>query len=146
MKRIHSSTFCYSVLTNFCNSIHFALETDKTVSSLNSIQLSVTTVWGQKIGFNSCECIKLLNIANICVLDVWGKHIFICNNQIFFLCFFLFIPFATQLFSLRLRHQTYATKLCYLRSSAVYRQPKFVSMNLFLMWQDTALSVAYCIH
>jgi len=27
-----------------------------------------------------------------------GKRIFICSNKIFFLCFFLFIPFATQLF------------------------------------------------
>jgi len=33
--------------------------------------LSFTTVQGQKIGFNSCECIKFFNIANIHVLDVW---------------------------------------------------------------------------
>jgi len=50
-------------------------------------------VWGQKIGFNSCECIKFLNIANIHALDVWGKRILISNNKIFFLCFFSFIPF-----------------------------------------------------
>ena len=61
--------------------------------------LSFTTVGGQKIGFNSCECTKLLHIANFQALDVWGKRIIICNNKIFFLCFFLFIPFATQLFS-----------------------------------------------
>jgi len=42
---------------------------------------------------------KILKIANIYVLDVWGKRIFICNNKIFFLCFYLYIPFATQLFS-----------------------------------------------
>jgi len=62
-------------------------------------QLSFATVRRQKIGFNSCECIKFLNIANIDVLDVWGKRIFICNNIIFYFAFFLFILFAMQLFS-----------------------------------------------
>jgi len=42
---------------------------------------------GTKKGFNSCECIKFLNIANIHALDVWEKRILICNNKIFFLCF-----------------------------------------------------------
>jgi len=28
-----------------------------------------------------------------------GRHILICNNKIFFFCFFPFIPFATQPFS-----------------------------------------------
>ena len=42
--------------------------------------LSFTTVREQKIGCNICECIKFLNIANIHVLDVWGKRIFICKN------------------------------------------------------------------
>ena len=85
--------------------------------------LSFTTVRGQKIVFNSCECIKFLNIANIHVLDVWGKRIFICNDKIFFLCFFLFILFATQLFSTPVKSSDLATKLRYLRSSAFYRQP-----------------------
>ena len=40
LKRIHSSTFCNSVLTNFCNSIHFALEIDKTVSSAKRVELN----------------------------------------------------------------------------------------------------------
>jgi len=31
--------------------------------------LSFTLVRGQKIGFNSCECIKFLNIANIHAFD-----------------------------------------------------------------------------
>ena len=42
--------------------------------------LSFTTVRGQKIGFNSCGCIKFLNIANINASDVWGKHILIWDN------------------------------------------------------------------
>ena len=69
--------------------------------------------------------------------------VIIKNFSFAFFCLFLL---QSNFFPLRLRHQTYATKLCYLRSSAFYRQPKFVSMTLFLMWQDTALSVAYCIH
>ena len=44
--------------------------------------------------------------------------------------FFLFIPFATQLFSTPVRHQTYATKLRYLWSSACYRQPKKVFKSM----------------
>jgi len=98
----------------------------------------------KKIGFNSCECTKLLNIANIYVLDVWGKRIFIYNNKLFSFAFFCLFLLQRNFFPLRLRHQTSATKLRYLRNSGFYRQPKFVSMNLFLMWQDTALSVAYC--
>jgi len=47
-----------------------------------------------------------------------------------FLCLFLL---QHNFFPLRLRHQTFATKLRYLPSSAFYKQPKFVSMNLFLM-------------
>jgi len=31
---------------------------------------------------------KFLNIANIHVLHVWGKRIFIFNNKMFFLCLF----------------------------------------------------------
>jgi len=61
--------------------------------------LSFTTFRGQKTGFNSYECIKFLKIANIHALDVWGKRLLICNIKISFLCFFMFIPFATQLFS-----------------------------------------------
>jgi len=61
--------------------------------------LSFTTVWGQKNRFQQLWMYKTLNIANIYVFDVWGKRIFICNNKIFFLCIFMFIPFVTQLFS-----------------------------------------------
>ena len=60
--------------------------------------LSFTTVRGQKIGFNSFECIKFLNIANIHVLDVWGKCIFICNKKIFFICFFSVCSFCNATF------------------------------------------------
>jgi len=88
-------------------------------------QLSFTAVWGQKKGFNCCEFIKLLSIANIYVLDVWGKRILSCNNKIFFLCFFLFILFATQLFSTQvtssnLRNQApLFTELCLLQAIQV---------------------------
>jgi len=58
-----------------------------------------TTVRGQKVGFNSCEYIKFLNIANIHALNFLGKSRFICNNKIFSFAFCPFIPFATQLFS-----------------------------------------------
>jgi len=56
------------------------------------------------------------------IIDVWGQRIYLCaiNNKIFFLCFFPFIiPLATQLFPLRLHHQTYET------TSAIYGAPPF---------------------
>ena len=40
LNRIHASTFCDSVLTNFCNSIQFPLEIDKTVSSAKRVGLN----------------------------------------------------------------------------------------------------------
>jgi len=68
---------------------------------------------------------KILNITNIHALDVWGKRIWICTNKIFFLCFFSVYSFryATLSLPFRLRHQTSATRLRYLRSFAFYRQP-----------------------
>jgi len=48
-----------------------------------------------------------------------GKRIFICNNKIFFVCFFTFVPFATQLFSTPVT----SSNLRNLRSSAFYRAP-----------------------
>ena len=44
---------------------------------------------------------------------------------------FTFFDFARQLFPPRVRHQTSATKLRYLRSSAFHRQPKNVSHMCF---------------
>ena len=61
--------------------------------------LSFTTARGQKNGFNSCECIKLLNIANFHAFHVWWKRILSCNDTTFFLHFFHFFAFATQLIS-----------------------------------------------
>jgi len=61
--------------------------------------LSFTTVRGQKTGFNSCECVKFLNIANFHAIHVWGKCILSCNDTPFFLHFFPFFAFAKQLFS-----------------------------------------------
>jgi len=87
--------------------------------------LSFTTVRRQKIGFNSCECIKFLNIANIHALDVWGKHIFICSNKVFFLCFFSIYSICNATFSTPVTSSKPATKLRYLRSSAFYSAPAF---------------------
>jgi len=74
-----------------------------------------------------------------------SAYLFVIIKYFSFAFLYLFL-LQRNLFPLRLCHQTSATKLRYLRSSAFHRQPKFVSMNLFLMWQDTALSVAYCKH
>jgi len=61
--------------------------------------LSFTTVMWQKIGFNSCECIKFWNITNFHVFHVWGKCILRCNDTAFFLNLFPFFDFARQLLS-----------------------------------------------
>jgi len=71
----------------------------------------------KKIGFNSCECIQFLNIANIYVFHVWGQRILSCNGTTFFLQFFPCFDFATQLFSSPVRHQTSATKLRLLQAT-----------------------------
>jgi len=42
---------------------------------------------------------KILNIANFHAFHVWGKRILSCNDTTFFLHFFPFVAFATQLFS-----------------------------------------------
>jgi len=52
-----------------------------------------------------------------------GKRILSCNDTTFVLHFFPFVAFTRQFFPLRLRHQTSATKLCYLRSSGFYKAP-----------------------
>jgi len=77
--------------------------------------LSFTTVREQKIGFNSCECIKFLNIANFHVFHVWAKRILSCNDTTYFLHFFSFCN-ATFF------HSGYVIKPPQ-PSSAFYRQP-----------------------
>ena len=79
-------------------------------------------VLSQKIGFNSCECMKCLNIANFHAFDVWGKLSLSFNGTTFFLVLFFFLILLLQrnFFPLRLRHQTSATKRRYLRRSAFY--------------------------
>jgi len=64
--------------------------------------LSFTTVQGQKIGFNSCECIKFLNIANFhaCMGET---HIKLQWYNIFPLLFFLL---QRNFFPRWLHHQT----------------------------------------
>jgi len=78
---------------------------------------SFKTVRGQKIGFNSCECMQFLNIANI-----WGKRIFICNKKKFFLCFFPVYSFCNATFF----HSGYVIKPPQ-PSSAIYGAPPFTS-------------------
>jgi len=76
----------------------------------------------KKIGFNSCEYIKFLNIANIHTLDVWGNRIFHLqySNKMFFLCFFSVYSFcnATSF------HSSYVIKPLQ-PSSAIYGAPPF---------------------
>jgi len=53
--------------------------------------MSFTTVRGQTIGFNSCDFIKFLNIANFqYAFHVWGKHILSCNDTNLSFTFFYF--------------------------------------------------------
>jgi len=108
------------------------------ISSLIIFALSFTTVRGQKIGLNSCECIKFLNIANIHLLDVWSKRLFICNNNIFFLCFFCLFLLQRNFFLLRLRHQTSATKLHYILhiKSAEKTDDKALVFNLIYLFMS----------
>ena len=80
-------------------------------------------VWGQKIGFNSCERIKFLKIANLHVFHVWVKSISSCNDTTFFFTIFPFLILQHNFFPLRLHHQASATKLRHLRSSAFCKQP-----------------------
>ena len=85
--------------------------------------LSFTTVRGQKIRFNNCECIKFLNNANIHALHILGKRIFICNKFFFPLLFSVY-SFCNAIFFyssnvIKPPH----TKLHYLRSSAFNREP-----------------------
>jgi len=68
--------------------------------------LSFTTLQGQKIGFNSCECIQFLNNANFHAFHVWGKRILSCNDTTVFLhSFFLFLLLQRNLF-----HSSYVIK------------------------------------
>jgi len=81
--------------------------------------LTFTTIRGQKICFNSGECIQFLSIANIYELDVWWKRIFICNTNFFSFAFFpLFFCNAT--FS----HSSYVIKPPQ-PSSAIYEALPF---------------------
>ena len=92
-------------------------------SSIIFAYLSFTTVQGQKSRFQQLWIIKFLNIANIHVLDVWGKVYLFTIIRYFFLRFFLFTPFATQLFSTpvtssNLRNQApLFTELCLLQAT-----------------------------
>jgi len=59
--------------------------------------LSFTTVRG-KIGLNSCEGIKFLNIANFLAFHVWGKRILSNNDTTFFLHLFFLFCFCNATF------------------------------------------------
>jgi len=63
---------------------------------------------------------KILNITNIHALDVWVKRILICNNKIFFLCFFSVYFFCNATFF----HSGCVIKLPQ-PSSAIYGPPPF---------------------
>jgi len=82
--------------------------------------LSFTMVRGQKIGFNSGECIKFLNITNFHVFNVWVKRILSCNDTTFFLHYFSFFCFCNATFF----HSGYAIKPPQ-PSSAIYGAPPY---------------------
>jgi len=50
------------------------------------------------MGFNSCECMKFLNIANFHACHVRGKRILSCINRTFFLHFSSFFCFCNATF------------------------------------------------
>jgi len=87
--------------------------------------LSFTTYRGQKIGFNSCECIKFLNIANFHAFHVWGKRILSYGDTTFFLHFFSFFCFCNATFF----HSGYVFKAPQ-PSSAIYGAPPFTGHPL----------------
>jgi len=82
--------------------------------------LSFITVRGQKIGFNSCECVKFVNIANFHASHVWGKRISSCNDTTFFLHIFSFFCFRNAISF----HSGYVFKPLQ-PSSAIYEPPPF---------------------
>jgi len=86
----------------------------------------VTTVRGQKIGFNGCECIKFLNIANFHVFHVWGKRILSCNDTTFFLHFFSFFDFAMQLFFIPVRSSNLHNQ------ALLFTELRFLQATLYL--------------
>jgi len=57
--------------------------------------------------------------------------------------FFLFLILKRNFFPLQLRHQTSATKLRYLQSSAFYRQPKKEQYKLLTIVHYWSAGVSY---
>jgi len=85
--------------------------------------LCFTMVRGKKIGFNSCECIKFFNIANIHAFHIWRKRIKCCNDITFFLYFFCF-------YNVTFFHRSYVIKPLQ-PSCTICRAPPFTG-HLFL--------------
>ena len=95
--------------------------------------LNFTMVRGQKIGFNSFECIKFLNIANFHAFHVWGKHVKL-QWYIFPSLFFIFLFLQRNFYPLRLRRQTSAT------SSAIYSASPFTGHPTYMCSAATGFS------
>jgi len=73
-----------------------------------------------------------------CIPCLEETHIKFQRYNIFPSLFFLFMILQCNFFPLWLRHQTSATKLRYLRSSAFYRQPQIVLKDVhFWNWYTT---------
>jgi len=51
-----------------------------------------------KIGSDSKNHYPIISVTSIYVLDLRGKCLFICNNKIFFLCFFSVYSFCNAIF------------------------------------------------
>jgi len=108
---MHYKRWCYTTV----NKLYFEV-------GLFFGYLSFTTVRGKKIGFNSCEFLKFLNIAKFHALHVWGKRILNCNDTTFIFHFFSFFCFCNATFF----HFGYVIKPPH-PSSAIYGAPPFTS-------------------
>ena len=108
---------CWLLLGVDCSSLFCGCESFHRIISL------LICHWA--IYVSRCECIKFLIITNIHALDVWEKRIDLQYWNIFTLLFFCLFHLQHNFFPLRLRHQTYVTKLHNLRSSAYKRAPIF---------------------
>jgi len=60
-----------------------------------------------------------------------GKRIFICNNELFLLCFFPFIPFAKQLFS------TQVTSSNLRNQALLFMEFGLLHLQVIILWGES---------
>ena len=78
-----------------------------------------------KIGSDSKNHYAIISVTSIYVLDLRGKCLFICNNKIFFLCFFSVYSFCNAIFF----HSAYIIKPPQ-PSSTIYGAPLFTGNQI----------------